>query len=163
VGLVKRCADLSNSIQTLIRLKELKDREIQGLFREVDSLSQVLYSVSTMEELITIDAMRDPGQGEQWNNLSRSMKDCEETLLELAQLLDVLRRSKSGLFGRVKWEAKANDISLLRQEISAYRQTMSLSLQLITVYTPNNDLSNLGHRYFPTLIVLKASPHVLMH
>jgi hypothetical protein len=65
------------------------------------------------------------------------MDDCKSTLENMEKLLAPVGKGKGGLLSRVrsqvKLELKSDEISLLKQQITAYRQTMHLSLQLITM------------------------------
>jgi len=77
-----------------------------------------------------------------WKSVHQAMKDCGESLEELEGIFNNLG-STTTWFAKllkpkkmIKANMKEQDIALLKQQIAAYRRTMALSLQLITVYFP---------------------------
>jgi tetratricopeptide (TPR) repeat protein len=138
--LVLLCSSLSKTFQQAAKGNE---PGIGLLFREMESLSEVLNSIRSM------DTFSSPRLAEYWPTLVRSMKDCEDTLRGLERIVEAFRGSKHGFLGRVrmqiKWEAKAADISLARERISSHRQAMSLTLQLMTMYASQCNFSDV-HR-----------------
>ena len=79
-------------------------------------------------------------ESQHWANVRRSMADCEQSLCSLECLFQKISKEDNSLLGRgkkvLKLSWKEQDISWHKQQISAYRHTMELSLQLITVYSP---------------------------
>jgi len=74
-----------------------------------------------------------------WKSVHQAMKDCGESLEELEGIFKNLRSTTTG-FARllkpkklIKFNMKEQDVALLKQQIAAYRRTMALSFQLITV------------------------------
>jgi hypothetical protein len=59
-------------------------------------------------------------------------------LASLERILEGVTKVSGGLFRRpktqIKLDMKAVEIALFQQRLTAYRQTMQLSLQMITVY-----------------------------
>jgi hypothetical protein len=140
-ALVAFCAKLSKKIFTFVNNSQQVDTSVHVLDVEIESLSQVLRSISVgfSDSSLATKAL-EPQTGHEerhWKDFKRSMDDCKGTLEALDRILEPMR-SESRLFGRpikqIKLEKRATEISLLKQQIAAYRQTMSLSLQLITMY-----------------------------
>jgi hypothetical protein len=136
-GLVAICESLTGLFQPFLD-NSLISADIRVLLREVDHLSRVLVSISTILQNQSVAVNNGP-QAEHWRTVQQSMIDCEETLQSLNQILTstILRKPKRGVFGRmrrsIKWKTQAGDISLLRHQLATYRQTLVLSLQLIAV------------------------------
>jgi hypothetical protein len=109
---------------------------------EIESLSHVLRSINTSfsdPSLAKVALNAHTGhEAQHWENVRQSMRDCKETLERLEQVLEKVNKGDSGFLWRpkktIKLNMKMETIALLKQEIAAYRQTMQLSLQLITVY-----------------------------
>ena len=117
------------------------DNDIRVLGTEVDQLSSVLDSIS--------ESFKDPSlahsvlmlqtghEAQHWRNVCRSLDDCKETLTTLEGILETVKTKEGGFLRRpktrVKLDMNSGDISLCKQQIAAYRRTMQLSLQLITV------------------------------
>jgi hypothetical protein len=119
--------------------------EIRVLGVEVDALSKALDTIS--------ESFKDPSLAElaiesqtgydaqHWQNVRRSLGDCKATLASLETVVEKLKTTGGGLLrrsigSRLKLDINSGAIALLKQQITAYRRTMQLSLQLITVYVP---------------------------
>jgi hypothetical protein len=142
--LVGSCAKLSLAIINFVNKSQNVDTAVRVLGIEIDSLSSVLSSISLkFSDSSLAAAALDPETGHEphWRNVRRSMDDCGETLGGLQRILDAVKQSESRFLRRVRkqitLEFKSGEISLLKQQIAAYRQTMQLSLQMITVYIPH--------------------------
>jgi hypothetical protein len=140
-GMVISCGKITRCIYTFLGKAQNVDTTIQALAIEVDALSRVLGSVSSNfydPSLSVITFRSQTGhEAEYWQNVMRSIDDCKETLAILEQIASTLDKSGSGFFLRIKkqikMDLKSGEIESLRQKISAYRQALSLSLQLITM------------------------------
>lgn len=136
------CTKLSTTIYNFIDNSQYVDISVQVLRSEIDSLSQVLtnISVSFNDSSLSATALESQTghEAQHWKSFKELMNDCRKTLETLEQILEPLRK-QSRLFPRpikqLKLENRLQQITLLKQQIAAYRQTMSLSLQLIAVYT----------------------------
>jgi methyl-accepting chemotaxis protein len=137
------CVKLSTIIYNFIDKSQHVERTVQVLRVEIDSLSQVLTSISVnFNDHSLAETALDSQTGHEaqhWKNFEGLMDDCKETLEALEHVLEPMKK-KSRPFARpvkqFKLEQMSREIELLKQQIAAYRQTMSLSLQLITVYPP---------------------------
>ena len=112
---------------------------------EIESLSHVLRGIRTSfgDQLLakTTLSAQTGYELQHWENVSRSMRDCQETLERLERVVVKLNKGDNlnGFLWRptkkmIKMSMKTETITLLKQEIACYRQTMHLSLQLISVY-----------------------------
>jgi hypothetical protein len=77
-------------------------------------------------------------EGQYWQTVKKSMDDCKGTLASLEQILERVGKSEAGNFLRrsykqLKLSMDLQEIDLLKQQVGAYRQTMQLALQMITV------------------------------
>lgn len=142
-GLVGTCVKLSGYVYTFINKTQNVDTAVRVLGIEIDSLSQVLGAISTSfsDPSLANDALKSQTghEAQHWQNVRRSMDDCKETLVKLERILEKVSKAGSGFLGRskttIKLDMNSTEILLLKQQIGAYRQTMQLSLQMISVYS----------------------------
>lgn len=77
-----------------------------------------------------------------WTNVRQSMNDCKETLEKLHEILQpVVKQKRGGVFFQksikvIELDLNPNEIAVIQQQIMAYRKTMEISLQLMTLYVP---------------------------
>jgi hypothetical protein len=143
-ALAVSCVKLSGYIYTIVDKVRTVDNAVRVLGVEIESLSHVLRAISTSfdDQSLAKGALsaQTGHEVQHWENVQRSMGDCKETLTRLERVFEKLNKgdSLSGFLWRpskktIKFNMKAETISLLKQEIECYRQTMQLSLQLISV------------------------------
>jgi hypothetical protein len=140
--LVGVCVRLSGYIYIVINKVQNVDTSVRVLGIEIDLLSQVLGSISSSfsDSSLAAGALESQTghEGQHWRNVKRSMEDCQETLGSLERILESVKQGERRFLQRprmlIEFERKSGEIALLKQQITAYRQTMQLSLQLITVY-----------------------------
>jgi len=151
-------------IYTYIKSIQGVDNDIRVLGTEVDQLSIVLDSISESfkDPLLAHSALESQTghEAQHWRNVFRSLNDCKETLTTLEEILETMKSKVSGFLrrpkSRIKLDMNSGEISLCKQQIAAYRRTMQLSLQLITVYVLptiqfiNNRSSVLSHEVAST-------------
>ena len=138
--LVSTCTKLWGYINKIQNV----DTAVQVLQLEITSLSQVLGSIgSSFNDPTLAKAALDKQTGHEaqhWQHVKLSMEDCKGTLASLERTLEGVTKVSGGLFRRpktqIKLDMKAVEIALFQQRLTAYRQTMQLSLQMITVYVP---------------------------
>lgn len=143
-ALVGTCGRLVGFVYQFAQKVTTVDTALGMLSIELEELRRVLAAVHTTfsnPELARAAFEPQTGhEGQHWANVKRSMSDCETCLCTLERLLEKVSKEDSGLVGRgkkiLKMSWKDEYISLHKQQISAYRHTMELSLQLITVYMP---------------------------
>ena len=141
-ALVGSCGRLVGFIYQFARKATAIDSALGMLGIELEELRRVLAAVNTTfsnPELAKAAFEPQTGhEGQHWANVRRSMSDCERCLNSLERLLEKMSKEDSGIVGRgrkiLKMSWNEEHISLHKQQISAYRHTMELSLQLITVY-----------------------------
>lgn len=140
-GLVGTCATLTAFIYTYISKTYNVDSAVQVLQLEINSLSQVLSSIGTsFSDPILAKAALEAQTGHEAQHLQhvkRSMEDCKGTLASLERILGGVTKVSRGFLRRpktqIKLDVKSVEITFLQQRVTAYRQTMQLSLQMITV------------------------------
>ena len=137
------CLALSTVIQNFIDKSQYVEITVQVLRVEINALSQVLTSISVhFNDHSLAETALDSQTGhdaQHWKNFEGLMDDCKETLAALEHALERMAKKSWSLARPVKQfklEQRSGEMELLKQQIAAYRQTMSLSLQLITVYSP---------------------------
>lgn len=134
------CVKLSTVIYNFIDKSKRVETTLQVLCVEIDSLLQVLTTISVnLNDHSLGQTALDSQKGyeaQYWRNFEGLMRDYQKTLEELGQVLEPMRKEVLPFarpIKQVKLEQKSRQIELLNQQLAAYRQTMSLSLQLITV------------------------------
>jgi len=133
--LVQTCIDLTQYLQKI----ENVDSTIAVFNKEISDLSVVLSKIG--------DSVRDIGSSvislrtgqRHWEDVALAMNDCQDTLQNLERLImppkriiltGFLRRARE----QVLLDWNSHDIQLLQRQVASCRQTMELSLQMITVY-----------------------------
>jgi hypothetical protein len=141
-ALVATCIKLTHYIWSYHNKVQTVDTALRVLGIEIDQLSGVLGSICTsFSDPVIAGAALDVQTGHEaqhWRNVRQSMEDCKETLSKLEGVLGRFNKVEGGIWRRtkkvVKLGMKGEDIAMLKQQITAYRQTMQLSFQIITVY-----------------------------
>jgi|SRR5947207_10266534 len=138
-SLVGSCGKLSGYITWLN--KTHVDTTISVLRVEIDSLAHVFGSIGTNFGTRS-QASLSKLEERHWRNVRQSMNDCKETLEKLNELLQpVIKLKRGGIFLKksvkvVELDLNPNEIAILQQQIMAYRKTMEISLQFMTLYVP---------------------------
>ena len=145
-GLVQVCGRLSGYIITYVSKSNTIDLNIEGLSQEIQSLSQVLVAMQKTFDSNAINvATLEEGTGHEaahWKNVRRSLENCQTTLNLLAGVWEGVSRTDSRIPGLsrpkkvVTMMMSEEQITIYKGQISAFRQTIGLSLQLLTVYDP---------------------------
>ena len=143
-GLVQVCGRLSGYIITYVQKSKTIDSNVSGLDSEIQTLSQVLMA---MEETFESNAMNiatlEAGTGHEaahWKNVRQSLNNCQTTLKSLEEIWENVNKSDSRIPGMSRTKKvvamimSEEQITIYRGQIAAFRQTISLSLQLLTVY-----------------------------
>jgi hypothetical protein len=138
VTLVSTCSKITGYIYAFVNKTKVVDTAVQLLGIEVDSLSQVLASISTsFSDPLLVHAALDH-QPEHWRIVKRSMDDCKGTLESLESILKNFNKTDGGFLRlptkQIKWKMKSEEITIHKQKIATYRDAMQLLFQLITMY-----------------------------
>jgi hypothetical protein len=134
--LVEACT----KIYMIINQTRHVDSSIGVLGVEINSLCEVLNAMHESfndPSLATID-MQTGHEAQHWRNVKRSLQDCRSTLKSLSDILDGLKQSGGNFLQRprkqINLQFKLREIGILKEQVTSYRQTMQLSMQLLTVY-----------------------------
>jgi hypothetical protein len=141
-GLIRLCVTTAGYIFTFVTNARRVDTAITTLGVEVNSLSQVLSSINdSLNDTTLANAAFSSQTGHEaqhWRNVQRSMDNCKNTLENLIRVLENVRRSNGSLLSRARSQISLGissaEIASLKQQIANYRQTMQLSLQMITAH-----------------------------
>jgi hypothetical protein len=139
LGLIATCTKLSGYVYDIINKITTTDEAVRGLGKETHSLSKVLGSMEiSLNDPLIRQAAIDTRSGRHWQDVSRSLRDCEQTLKRLKRIAKEVNVPQGGLFrfgrSQVKLALSSGEIVMYRQQISACTQTMNLSLNWITMY-----------------------------
>lgn len=129
-------------LQTGLALKDfydgaaIADTKVKGLLTEVESFTQVLQMMKeTLEQEKIQSSLQATGHiGNHWNNLATSIRDGQNTLLQLQETLERVNKSVSVLDGarkHLRLKSAADEIAAYQQQIRSYRDTLQLSLQTV--------------------------------
>lgn len=111
------------------------DEAIRSLKAEVDSLHLILVALdASLNDPSLQSAVNSEHVRQHWKYLERSLKDCQKTLERLDAILERIKTSRLSVGNQIDLDASSEAITLLKRQITAYRQTMGLSLDLIIVY-----------------------------
>ena len=142
-SLMTACTKLSGFIYTTITKVQNVDGTLQTLAIEINSLSQVLASLTTSlkDPLLarSVFSSQTKHEIQHWKNVKRCMDDCKDTLSTLEKMVKNCEKSgkTGGLFGSskkfVSLSLNSEAISRSQVKIKSYTRTLQLSLQLITV------------------------------
>jgi chromosome segregation ATPase len=140
-SLARLCTQLSASLYTFVSEARCVDKTVQAFQDEIEDLSKVLNSINTSFNDPTYKeaALKATTEHERlhWENLRKSMNDCQWTLESLVNALKRVKKEDSGFFRRPRKQIRLNmtsaEIVRLQKQIQSYKNTMELSLHMITL------------------------------
>jgi hypothetical protein len=118
------------------------DISLQALQSEIDGLREVLTCIETsFRDPQYADAALKATTGHEiphWKRVETLMVNCELTLTDLMKVLDRVRKGNgftilNRAVKQIKLSINTSEISAYKQLIQHYKDTMHLSLQIITV------------------------------
>lgn len=157
--IVQHCIRVSSYLYAFINSGNNIDTTVTVLRNEVESLSQILTSIANSCRRPEIaQAAQNKQEEAHWRNLKQALDDCNAAIESLEERLEGLQsnKSKAGLrfvkfiSKKIKWETTSQDLFRIRQQISACREAMGLSLQWITLYSIPMTMANSGLRFLQT-------------
>src|SRR5271170_1953302 len=87
-------AKTGGQIALYISRTNKSDAAIETLCKEINNLSAVLYSIHQEIPKVTGNAIRTRTGEIHWKNVERSLKDCQETLINLDNLVKGIKKTK---------------------------------------------------------------------
>lgn len=138
-GVVGVCGKILEYVYMYAKSCEDVDHNVEVLGIEVEQLKGVLSSLATSFDPSVALESQTGYEGEHWRNVRRSMEDCKVTLRNLEGILERINTEAHRKFiprrsmKKYKLDMSQGEIDSHRRQIAAYRQTMQVSLQLITV------------------------------
>lgn len=134
-------AKLCRQIYTIIDSVKNVDTSIRVLGIEINSLSGVLETINATfsEESLasSVVELHMGHEGQYWQTVKQSINDCRATLTSLERILEGVRLEEGQILRqprtRMKLTWRSTEITLHKQQIAAYRQTLQLALQMITL------------------------------
>lgn len=114
----------------------IADTKVRGLLTDAESFTQVLRLMKdTLEQENIQSSLQSTGHiGNHWNNLSTSIRDGQNTLLQLQETIEKVNKSVSLLDGprkHLRLKGATDEIAVFQQQIRSYRDTLQLSLQTV--------------------------------
>ena len=136
LALLGSCISAGNAIKDFHDGVAIVDVKVKGLLSDVESFAQVLRMMKdTLEEEKVQSSLQVTGHiGNHWSNLSTSIKDGQNTLIQLQNTLDKVNKSVGVLDGprkHLRLKGAAQEIVMFQQQIRSYRDTIQLSLQTV--------------------------------
>ena len=132
------CTQLSKLLYTFINGARHVDKTVQAFQSEIDALSSVLVSINTSfkDDAYALKAATGHERF-YWQRVKKSMDDCYRTLESVKNVLEKVKKDGGGFFPRPMKQARLKmdsaEITTLKQQIQFYKETMSLSLQIISL------------------------------
>jgi hypothetical protein len=137
-GLLGVCYQVGPVLMNFYCAVEIVDTKINGLQGTVENFVQVLtlMKVTLKRDEIQTSFHATGHISNHWNHLSSTIKDGQETLSQLWDLLEGVNRRTSVLSGtrkHARLQRAAEEIGMYQQQIQCYKDTLQLSLQAVTV------------------------------
>jgi tRNA threonylcarbamoyladenosine modification (KEOPS) complex Pcc1 subunit len=143
-ALVTLCVKISKSLYKFICDSRGVDQALEAFRDEIDDLSGLLASIesSFRDNRTATAALRETTGHEQshWEKAQRGMNDCRGTLERLSSVLERVRGDHGNshtFFSRqrrqIRLDMNTTEIVALRHQIQSYKDTMKLSLHVITM------------------------------
>lgn len=135
---MKLCTQLSKLLYTFINGAGHVNKTVQALQSEIDALSDVLASINTSFKDHAYAPKATTGhERHHWECVEKSMNDCRRTLESFKNVLEKVKKDGGGFFSRpmrqIRLKMNSAEITTLKQQIQSYKQTMNLSLQIISL------------------------------
>jgi hypothetical protein len=133
---------LTTCIKTRAAVKDFHDGaaiagvKVKGLLSDVEGFAQALRMMKeTLEQKDVQSSLHSTGHiGNHWTNLSISIQDGQNTLVQLQSTLDKVNKSVGILDGtrkHLRLQAATQEITMFQQQVRSYRDTIQLSLQTV--------------------------------
>ena len=130
LSLAKICIQVSLYIQNAQNV----DTVLRAMRKEIDDLSAVLTQFGTTFSGTEIPPSAQPF----WGSVEQALKDCNGALDTLSALVRTVE-AKKGILRKVRQQVTLDwnraDRENVRQQVAACRQLMSLSLQMMHLYS----------------------------
>lgn len=136
VALLTTCLKTGAAVKEFYNGAAIAGLRVKGLLSDVESFAQALQMMrETLEQENVQLSLHSTGHiGNHCSNLSISIQDGQNTLIQLQITLDKVNKSVSILDGarkHLRLQAAAQEITMLQQQIRSYRDTIQLSLQTV--------------------------------
>jgi len=141
--IAQQCIRVSSFLYSFIRCGTNIDETVTVLSTEVESLQRNLTAIAESCRLPSVrSAAQNSEEQAHWDTLEQSLNDCKDTLETLERSLASVqstRARKGGKFvnfisKRITWDSTSQELFRIRQKVTAYRETIGLSLQWISLY-----------------------------
>ena len=141
ISLAQLCLTAVASIYALFSKANSVDRTLSSLADQVNLLATVLKSISETYTSTETTRQGHPALENHWAHVRVAMKDCEQTLNNLENLLKEIRFENGRFFRRARtqvgMEIQTSQIKSYNETIGAFCRTMQISFQLLNLYTFN--------------------------
>jgi len=136
LGLLGTCVRVGSTLKDFYDGASFADTKVKGLLADVESFTQVLRLMKdTFEQEQIRTSMQATGHiSSHWNNLSASIRDGQNTVLQLQETLERVNKSAGVLDGarkHLRLKGASEEIENFRLQIQSYRNTLQLSLQTV--------------------------------
>jgi hypothetical protein len=136
LALLTTCIQVGAALKDFHDAAAIADSRVKGLLTDVESFAKVLQLMKdTLEQKKVQSSLESTGHiGDHWSNLSTSIRDGQNTLVQLRATLDRVNKSVSLLDGprkHLRLKGASEEIGMFQQQIRCYRDTLQLSLQTV--------------------------------
>jgi hypothetical protein len=138
---IKDLIELSLKVSNFIDGTRVVDTTFRLLGSEVRVLREVLgiinESIGDVSSRGDANRLQTGHEGELWPLMIQSMEDCKETLTSLGRIVENATRDSAQVLRRprMQWQLimRSSEIAEFRTRITAFKNTMQIALQLITM------------------------------
>lgn len=136
LSLLAACVRTGMMLKDFYDSAAIADTKVKGLLTEVESFTQVLRLMKeTLEQEKVQTSFQATGHiGNHLSNLATSIRDGQETLLQLQETIERVNKSVTLLDGarkHLRLRSAADEIAIYQQQIRSYRDTLQLTLQTV--------------------------------
>src|SRR5271163_896110 len=138
-SLVSSCLTVYRNVSTFIHETKIVGDNIRVLQVEIEELRKVIAEIHhSLNNPTLADAALNPQTGYElnhWKNVKQSLDDCKKPLERVQSVLESVETAGGRILRqmRMQWalDAKSSEITMIKQELSLYRWTLQVSLQMI--------------------------------
>lgn len=137
LGLLGTCITVGSALKDFCDGASFADTKVKGLLTDVESFIKILRLMNdTFEQEQIQTSMQATGHiGSHWNNLSASIRDGQNTALQLQETLERIKNKSVGVLDgarkHLRLKGASEEIGNFRLQIQSYRDTLQLSLQTV--------------------------------
>ncbi|KAK5124667.1 hypothetical protein LTR85_001380 [Meristemomyces frigidus] len=136
--LIGTCGNVGWQLKQFHGAAKIVDTTIEALLADVESITKVLDALQETVRVTRSSTLQETGHiGNHWRNLSKSIADGQNVLEHLQSLLERVGKTTTRLNKprmQLRLYLAEDELSMLRQRMQAYRDTVQLSLTTVILW-----------------------------